>query len=166
METIRTLGLYQPYAQLMFHGKIETRWIRQGTKPPFPLGEYLLYSCKQEYPVQTVSQMAGEKQFKRIKELTHGATLLKGHALMLGTLKKIIYVVPGMENETFVMYQGPQQYVNKRGNIVTRVRVGLIFENIRAIKPFPFKGKQGVGILSDQDRAKIKLFGVGEPCMI
>lgn len=155
-EPIRTLGLYQPYAEMMLHGKIETRWIRAGTKPPFPLGPYLLYACKTEYPLQTLSQIAGEKQYKRITGIINGLKLIRGAALCTGDLVKIIYIVPGMEDETFVRYQGPMEFVSKRGTPTKKVRVGLIFENVRRIKPFPFKGKQGVGILSAEDRAKIE----------
>jgi hypothetical protein len=156
MDPIRTLGLYQPYAELMLHGKIETRWIRAGTKPPFPLGPYLLYACKADYPLQTLSQIAGEKQYKRITEIINGLKLVRGAALCTGDLVKIIYIVEGMEDETFVRYQGPMEFVSKHGTMVKKVRVGLIFENVRRIKPFPFKGKQGVGILSDIDMALIE----------
>src|SRR5687767_10873250 len=154
-EPMRTLGLYQPYAEMMLHGKIETRWIRAGTKPPFPLGPYMLYACKSDYPLTTLSQIAGEKQYKRITETINGLQLIRGAALCTGDLVKIIYIIPGMDDQTFVRYQGPMEYKNKAGNIVKRVRVGLIFENVRRITPFPFKGKQGVGILSAEDRKKI-----------
>lgn len=36
---IRTLVIYQPYATLMGHGKLETRWVKHGRKPPFPRGK-------------------------------------------------------------------------------------------------------------------------------
>lgn len=153
---IRTLGLYQPYAELMMHGKIETRWIRAGIKPPFPLGPYMLYACKKAYKLTELSQLAGEKQYGRIHRIINGLHINYGMALCTGELKKIIYVVPGMEDETFVRYQGPIEFLDKKGRPVKRVRVGLIFENIRRIKPFPFKGKQGIGFLSDEDRAKIQ----------
>ena len=43
---IRTLGFYQPFGSLMLHGKIETRWVRKGKKPPFPLGKYIFYTTQ------------------------------------------------------------------------------------------------------------------------
>jgi hypothetical protein len=144
-EKIRTLGLYQPYAELMMHGKIETRWIRKGSKPPFPKGRYLLYATKKEYTLTQLSIIAGD-QYERINEIINGLTLLRGTALAVGDLVKHIYIVPGMEDQTFVRYRPP----------LAKVMVGLIFENVRRIKPFPFKGKQGVGFLSEEDKKKIE----------
>ena len=162
-DQIRTLGLYQPYAELMMHGKIETRWVRRGRKPPFPLGPYLLYATQKDYTLQELSQIAGEKQYRRINGIINGITLAKGAAVCTGDLVKIIYVVPGMDNETFVDcrenmrvrllgYGTPQKPVGT----IREVMVGLIFENVRRIKLFPFKGKQGVGFLSEADRRKIE----------
>jgi hypothetical protein len=144
-EPIRTLGLYQPYAELMMHGKIETRWIKKGTKPPFPKGKYLLYACKKEYTLTQLSVIAGN-QYNRITTIINGLDLIRGAAIAVGDLVKHIYIVPGMEDETFVRYQPP----------LSKVMVGLIFENVKRIKPFPFKGKQGVGFLSKEDERKIE----------
>lgn len=147
MEAIRTLGLYQPFASLMMHGKIETRWIRKGRKPPFPKGAYLLYSTKKAYTPHQTAVVAGN-QYQRIKDImaTDDSFKLKGMALCVGELYKIIYVVPGMDDQTFVHYRTD----------TTHVMVGLMFRNVRRIKPYPFKGKQGVGILTAEERAKIE----------
>lgn len=156
-KPIRTLGLYQPYAELMMHGKIETRWIRAGRKPPFPLGRYLLYSTKKCYTLQELSHIAGGKQYNRIHNIINGLSLSYGTALCVGDLVKIIYIVPGMDDETFVRYQHPIFEIDKKRNgLVKRVMIGLIFGNVRPIKPFPFKGKQGVGFLQPEDAAKIQ----------
>lgn len=57
VSKIRTLGFYQPFGTLMLHGKIETRWVKVGKKPPFPEGKYLFYStqkrCKYDKLLQS-----------------------------------------------------------------------------------------------------------------
>jgi len=161
-EKVRSLGLYQPYAGLMAHGKIETRWVRKGRKVPFPKGKYLLYATLKKYSVQEVSQISGN-EYGRIFGLVSQdpeSFLLTGHAMFLADLVKHIYVVPGMEKETFVDCRyNTRVKVIKAGEIkieTHQVMVGLIFENVQRIEPFPFKGKQGIGILTDADKLKIK----------
>jgi hypothetical protein len=82
-ETIRTIGLYQPFASLMHHGKIETRWVKKGKKPPFPLGKYILYSTLKSYSDKELDYICGERQFVRImRSLIHDATIkLRGYAI-------------------------------------------------------------------------------------
>lgn len=163
MDKIRTLGLYQPYAHLMLHGKIETRWIRRGRRIPFPNGKYLLYATKKEYTLQQLSQIAGS-QYTRITEKINGVDLVRGAAIAVGDLVKKIYILPGMENETFVDCRETTRikFIAARvaGSLipikVSQVMVGLIFENVRPIKPFPFKGKQGIGFMTEEDKAKIE----------
>lgn len=160
MEPIRTLGLYQPFASLMMHGKIETRWIRKGRKPPFPLGKYLIYATKKPYGLPELSQIAGN-QYDRIKQIIHGTRVEYGKALCVGDLVKIIYVLPGMEKETFVDCHKTTRIKYLKTNVapieVHQVMIGLIFENVRRIKPFPFEhGKQGIGFLQPQDVEKIE----------
>lgn len=155
-EPTRTLGLYQPYAQLMLHGKIETRWVRVGHKPPFPLGPYLIYSCLADYTLPQLSQIAGH-QYPRIIEKINGLKLLHGVALCVAELEKKIWIVPGMDDETFVRYQPPVWRVNKKGERYKVAMAGLVFKDVKPIKPFHFKaGKQGVGFLTKEDEAKIE----------
>jgi hypothetical protein len=159
METIRTLGLYQPFAGLMLHGKIETRFVRNGRKPPFPLGKYLIYSTLKSYDVYGggivyaggLDNICTPEQIHQILDLMNSdapAFNTFGSALMLADLAYIIDpITPDIEN-TFVQYVAPDS---------THRRVGLVFENVQRIKPFAFKGKQGIGFLTDEQRAQIEI---------
>lgn len=166
-EIVRTLGLHQPFAGLMLHDKVETRWVRQGRKAPFPLGKYMIYSTLTPYSPHETSLIAGN-QYDRIRDLKSiyrpGVVLPEfiklGHGLCVGDLEKVIYIIPNdaiMERETFVHYTGPVVRIDKKGREQTYILVGLVFKNIQKIEPFRFKGKQGIGFLSDADKSKIKL---------
>jgi hypothetical protein len=159
MLKIRTLGLYQPFASLMLHGKIETRWVPVGKKPPFPLGEYLIYATQKCYSFAQGLDLMGDQQsqalniFKTEFDLGEKGTinpttrrLITGHAICIGNLVSIIDPILPSTKNTFVEYIAP----------CSRRRVGLVFENMKRIEPFPFKGKQGIGFLSEEDQAKIK----------
>jgi hypothetical protein len=156
-QRIRTLGLYQPFATLMLHGKIETRWVgssRNGKlkKPPFPFGKYLIYSTKKAYDYFEVLNIAG-KHHAEILKLEAGedwATYhLKGCAICIGDLVDIIDPIKKTTKNTFVKYAPALNGCR---------RVGLVFQNIQRIKPFEFKGgKQGIGFLHWTDVEKIEI---------
>lgn len=158
-EKIRTLGLYQPFATLMLYGKIETRWVNYPKKAPFPLGKYLIYSTQRCYDFFEAEQMMGEevdlahRHFKT--EINYGKGTINpetkdfilGHAICLGDLVHILDPITPDIHHTFVEYMAP----------CTRRRVGLAFENMQRIEPFKFKGKQGVGILTEEQKKLIKI---------
>lgn len=153
-QPIRTLGLYQPYAGLMLHGKIETRWISGTKKPPFPLGVYLLYSTKKSYDLTWVEGISGEHQYSRIWDMMYGPHQKDfyrfGSALCLAALVKIIEPLDSSYNDrTFV--DCSEGHDDPDGRLV-----GLEFDQVARIEPFQIHGKQGVGFLSDSDRVKIK----------
>jgi hypothetical protein len=169
-KPIRTLGLYQPYAGLVMDGKkpIETRWIRRGRKAPFPPGVYLIYATKKSYTIPESAQLMGN-QWPRFKEIYNAkgsadwTFAREGSALCLVEITKHVYIIPNdpiMEAETWVRYDGPvtEGKRKKDGTVesVTYVLVGLVIGTVLPIEPFTFKGKQGVGFLSDSDKTKIK----------
>lgn len=150
---IRTLGLYQPFAGLMLHGKVETRWIRNGRKPPFPFGPYLIYATKKTYWIDQLCDhpegMCTRTQVDAIKHLMtiDEDAFLEGRALMVCNLVSIIDPVRPDTQSTWVKYVPPDSCYR---------RVGLVFTDVKRIKPFAFKGKQGIGFLQDGDRSKIQ----------
>jgi len=159
MTKIRTLGLYQPYATLMLHGKIETRWVAVGKKPPFPLGKYLIYATQKCYNFHDAEKLMGDQvdkaheKFRLEFQFGSSGTLnpktksfLLGHAICIGDLVSIIDPILPSTTDTYVEYVAP----------CSRRRVGLVFENMKRIEPFQFKGKQGIGFLTPEDEAKIK----------
>lgn len=161
-KEIRTLGLYQPFATLMLHGKVETRFVQNLKKPPFHLGVYLIYSTIKCYDFFEAEDMAdaGDQgdEFRRVlkieRDMLGAGTIhpetrdfILGHAISVGRLVSIIDpITPETNVKTFVEYVAP----------CTRRRVGLVFEEMTRIKPFPIKGKQGVGFLAPEDRNKIQ----------
>lgn len=156
-EVIRTIGLYQPYASLMLCDKLESRWVVAGKKAPFPKGEYLIYSTKKEYSNQEFQRLAGMFWDSALQKLrTEKTRYLTGQAIAYGELCRVEKIKTIMElSETFYEPPHPLDDTHNTFQYDGRVLWGLRFKNVRRIKPFPFKGKQGVGFLQDADRAKI-----------
>lgn len=151
---IRTLGLYQPYAGLMLHGKLETRFIRNTRKPPFPLGTYLIYSTKKSY-TEATWMVLSSMHVKRIREIRHVSgndCHALGKALCVADLVEIIDpLLVGVHDEAAMV---DIRSADNDGRLV-----GLRFENVLKIEPFVIQGKQGVGLLTPAEKAKIVLCG-------
>lgn len=146
MTKIRTLGLYQPYASLMLHGKLESRWVKKGKKPPFPPGKYLIYSTKKRYSDAEFKHVAGHMAVEAKMVLKDEPTVnLCGYAIAVGDLVELIQMTPILEPSAFIDTDLMQWQSNAPIIIDGYVLWGLRFENVCRIKPFPFKGKQGVG---------------------
>jgi hypothetical protein len=159
MEKIRTIGLYQPYASLMLHGKIESRWVKRGKKPPFPLGKYLIYSTKKAYSMEEFARIAGDTEKEAMRRLQGEPTRFKnGYAIAIGELTEVVpFGGKYTENLAFVdtdltYWQSPDPLT-----IDGHVLWALKFENVQRIKPFPFKGKQGVGFVPAELIEKIEV---------
>lgn len=147
---IRSLGLYQPYAGLMLFDKIETRWVGFGRKAPFPLGVYLIYATQKALSRYDVFKVSGD----RYKEICNRADTfpefqLRGSAICVATLVEIVDPWTP-DNPRFARGYVKHEYYHP-----THRRVGLVFDGVRAVQPFAFKGKQGVGILTAEEEAKI-----------
>lgn len=165
LEQIRTLGLYQPYATLMLHGKIESRWIRKGKKPPFPLGKYMIYSTKRCYVAIEFEKMCPEDLRIKAKKLFDNDSTSQlethhynGYAIGIGNLVEVCPMPAMWFDDAFYWPDHTQiEYSNEEMvEINGYVLWALRFEKVKRIKPFPFKGKQGVGFLSKEDEAKIE----------
>jgi hypothetical protein len=155
---IRTLGFYQPFCSLMLYGKLETRWIRVGKKPPFPLGKYLLYSTKKRCSPEDLFNWCGTKISFHIKSrlLTERTDVLDGYALAIGDLIKVRPMVKEDEERAFVLFKGEIPRVVPKGEkVFYYVQWILEFENVQRIEPFRFKGKQGVGIYKGEYKIAI-----------
>ena len=151
-EIIRTLGFYQPFCSLMFHGKIETRWVTVGKKPPFPLGKYLFYSTKKKSEIVDLYEWCGGEIIQIIDETLKydASSLLNGYALGYGTLTKVRRMTVADVPRAFVNYRGILEYKFET-KIVRKEQWCLEFENVERINPYVFtQGKQGVGILKEE----------------
>ena len=156
MTKIRTLGLYQPFASLMLHGKIETRLVAIDRKPPFPIGKYLIYSTKKVYLFDEAKDLVMRRYAEDANRVLKGEPTrqMRGYALCIGFLKEIIDPIEPWNAKTFVDLPS---IVNDGNGWPAWRRVGLVFENMKRIEPFEFKGKQGIGFLSEEDQKKIKI---------
>lgn len=149
---IRTLGLYQPYAGLMFSSdKVETRWVRKGKKPPFPLGWYALYSTKKAFQDHEVKFISGPAYRHIVEERKLRPELFDANGCIIGFAKLVTVErmdhnpIVGAIGRTFVDYQDDHEFD----------RWILIFENQIEVAHFPYRGKQGVGFLDDEHRLRI-----------
>ncbi len=156
-EKIRTLGLYQPFASLMLHGKMESRWVKRGNKAPFPLGKYLIYSTQKAYSDSEFLRMSGP-EYRDAKRILadEGTTMVRGEALCIGELVEVCPMPKMWLSMAF--YWPPVKELEDCDDIAIDGYVlwALWFMEVKRINPFPFKGKQGVGILKASEQAKIR----------
>lgn len=138
-EIIRALWWNQPYAQLMVHGKIETR-----TRHTNVRGKVLICSCKKEYPHQKVIEISGEQTGRINRTLqVHHSCLPMGQAIAIGNLAGCRRMTRADEDRCFVEYR-PELWC-------------WIFEEVQPIELFEIKGKQGWAILDAETKSKIKI---------
>ena len=157
---MRTLAFWQPYGSLMLRGKIETRVVEVGRKPPFPLGDYLFYTTQKATDKELLEKWCGEEILDDmldilVKEPTY---TLDGYAIAIAKLVSIRPMTKEDESKCFIKYFGTTEKVDKEGKVRYYHQNCLIFENIERIEPFKFEfGKQGVGIANQQTINKIKI---------
>lgn len=154
---VRTLGLYQPYASLMLHGKIETRWVRRGKKPPFPLGLYFLYATARPYTMEefmTLSKCYNSYAEGKLND--EPTRSMNGYGLCIAELVELflfkdIHKHGCFERDTFVDVLVPESYEeDQRGNWHWYDLWCMKFIDVKRIVPVGYSGKQGVGFLPDE----------------
>lgn len=157
-EIIRSLGFYQPFGSLMLHGKIETRWVRVNKKPPFPFGKYLFYSTLKACTESQLLDWSGGELTRLIHETLSGENtrVLNGYALAVGDLVGISTLNDTLRHSAFVESKGSKLVKDKKVAEHIYVQRTLHFDNVKRITPFQFKGKQGVGILTEEQISKIQ----------
>jgi hypothetical protein len=154
---IRTLGFYQPFGSLMFHGKIETRWVRKGKKPPFPLGKYLFYTTQVPCSQASLFNWCGVEIMANITDAlifdeTRG---LNQCAIGIGTLSEV-KLLREEDQKTFVKFVGNKTEIMNDIS-VEKVQWGLHFTDVQRIEPFMWNfGKQGIGFVPESELNKIK----------
>lgn len=155
---MRALGFYQPFCSLMLNGKKETRWVREGKKPPFPEGEYLFYSTIKACDQITLFNWCGRDILLSISKTLDGdiSRFRNKTALGVGILVDVRPMVKEDEALAFVKFQGYKVEVID-GISVTKRQWILDFENVKRIHPFEWEfGKQGVGKVPESELHKIK----------
>jgi hypothetical protein len=132
------LSWKQPFASLMLHGKIETRvW------PTHYRGWVLICASQQPYKGAQIFGITGEKQYERIMQLASQYPLLEytGHAIAIAKLVACRPMKPADENACFVTYY-PDLYCH-------------VYDQVHAIRPFPWKGSQGWTEVSPEQQQRI-----------
>jgi len=137
-EIVHALSWNQPFASLMLHGKVETR-----RRPTNVRGWVLICAAATSYTFDQVDKISGIEQCDRIDSLLQGDNIELGKAIAIGKLVDCRAMTVGDEKRCFVKYQQ-----------------GLwcwYFEDVKEIEPFSWKGKQGWSILTEDQKAMIKL---------
>lgn len=137
-EPMLALSWKQPFGTAMLYEKDETRtW---NTKYR---GLVLICTSKAAYDEKTAIQICGEIQFIRLlKTVSNNTTLnLGGYAIAVGRLVNTKKMTPKDEDKTFVKYN-EKLYCH-------------IYEDVRPIKPFEWKGCQGWKKVDADIRKKI-----------
>jgi hypothetical protein len=138
---LRALSWKEPYASLMLHGKIETR-----TWDTKYRGLVLICASKKAYPIHVVQSISGE-QIHKILELMPFIDLSifyknPGKAIAVGRLTDCRRMRWEDDNKAFVKYN-PNLWCH-------------IYEDVTAIEPFSYKGKQGWSIVPKEIINQIK----------
>jgi len=127
---MKALTWKQPFASLMLHGKIETRTWKANVR-----GTVLICASKVPYNLNQVLDISGDYQLTRIMNTLalpdpgNFGDLNCGYAIAMGDLIDCRPMKPTDEDDCFVQYN-PDLWCH-------------IYEDVRAIIPIPFKGKQG-----------------------
>ena len=99
-QPMRALSWKQPFAELMLHGKVETR-----TWPTNYRGWVLICASKAGYNEKQVASICGRNQFLRAYKLTGNDQLDFGTAIGIGRLVSCRKMTIMDESSTFVKYQ-------------------------------------------------------------
>ena len=128
-KELRALNWKQPFATLMAHHKIETRVWKTDYR-----GFVLICASKMEYTENQLIRISGLEQFNRITDVLkmegrQNMLDLRGYAIAVGELIDCRPMEITDENPCFVQFN-PQLYCH-------------VYENVRRIKPIPWKGSLG-----------------------
>lgn len=125
-EGILGLSMRQPYAEMMLHGKVETREWNTDYR-----GWVLICAAKTEYTYPEVKQMSG-KYAQHIEDIMRGRNVVLGQAIAIGRL---------IDTKELVKDGGdyPRTFVDVNAN--EKKLYGFFFEDVVRIKPFAVTGK-------------------------
>lgn len=132
IEPIHYLTWHQPFASLMLHGKKETRPAITCVR-----GTVLILASQNAYIEPVLRDMCGDRLLSLINETLKNEPTrdLRGMAIAIANLTGCRAMTQADEKTCFVRWM-PGKYIWE-------------FTDVKRIKPFHMKGKQGWGILSD-----------------
>jgi len=137
---ILALSWKEPFASLMLHGKIETRTWKTNYR-----GLVLICASKIRYGKETLFKIAGNRQVFRMLETLDSTPYqnFNGKAIAIGRLIDCRPMTESDEDKCFVKYN-PDLYCH-------------VYEDVRAIEPFDWKGSQGWSKVTEEYKQKIKI---------
>lgn len=130
-QKLMALSWKQPYAELMLHGKIETRTWHTNYR-----GWVLICASKKGYNFDQVYDISGNKQIVRITE-----TLGRNNDHFLNNYRSGIAIAVGRLVDCRPMRRKEDEdkcFVEWHRTLWCHV-----YENVRAIEPIPWKGTRG-----------------------
>jgi hypothetical protein len=138
-KDLKALTWKQPYAELMLHGKVETRTWKTSYR-----GWVLICAAQKPYDTNQIKSISGLSQLIRIiNKLQYMESDYDGKAIAIAKLTDCRLMTPQDEDKCFVnYYEGLYCH---------------IYSNVMPIKPIPFKGKLGFSNVSADIFKKIKL---------
>ena len=159
-ENIRGLSWRQPFASLMLHGKIETRtwktnyrgWVLICASKKSYTSDELYYICGGQYQYRRIIDVLGydPSQFDDLYGRCDPPKFDDncGQAISVGKLVDCRPMKKEDEDDCFVSYS-PNLWCH-------------IYKDVKEIKPFPFKGKQGWSKLDKETFDKIEYINYGK----
>lgn len=142
-QQLTALSWKQPYAELMKHGKVETRTWATNKR-----GWVLICASRKSYNLAQVTDISASandaRQVMRILSRTQKtANMHHGHAIAIGKLVDCRPMRPEDEDKCYVAFN-PQLFCH-------------VYESVTPIKPFPWKGCQGWKEVSQEVKDQIIL---------
>ena len=123
-QKVLALSWKQPFAELMLHGKIETR-----TWPTKYRGWVLICASKTGYTLQSILDIAGPQQYLRFAGMMDAIKQRRAMAIAIGRLIDCRPMRPEDEDACFVQYY-PDLYCH-------------VYSDVQEITPIPWIGTQG-----------------------
>jgi hypothetical protein len=148
-QKMLALSWRQPFGTAMLYGKIETRtWVTSYK------GWVLICTSKKGYDDATTAIICGAQNFTRLMDTLDmndeavdagmpDTRNLHGYAIAIGKLVKCSPMAPEDEEETFVEYH-PGLWCH-------------VYEEVRPIKPFAWKGSRKWSTVTDEQKQLIEL---------
>jgi hypothetical protein len=138
-QKLMALSWKQPYAELMLHGKIETRTWNTNYR-----GWVLICTSKQPYYTDQLRVISGVDQMIRMgRFLSNKNPNYEGKAIAIGKLIDCRPMIEIDEDSCFVKFY-PDLYCH-------------IYDNVVPIKPFNWKGSQGWKEVNFELKQKIEI---------
>jgi len=143
--TVRLLTLNEPYATAMLHNKQETRNRNTNVR-----GLVCIHSAQKAYPYKKILEISGHAEYDRLARLKFDKTF--GNIIAIGRLVGSLNMGDLQDRGVSMCEIEHDCYVKFNRDLWI-----WVFQDVVAIKPIPFKGKQGWSILNDTQKQLIEL---------